>query len=157
MFQWKWMRLGSIGHTFFSSTIHGSKRWVTDMQMVIVWVKYSFNDTYISVHSCVRSPQASELSLLLKQWDITAIYSSKNFQSVWKRSLSKIHSINIVLKQHKLLFMTPHMNSISTIQVFLLISVFIYRSQEEKIKRASAPEKLTFKERQRLFSLASSA
>ncbi|XP_049918592.1 afadin isoform X3 [Epinephelus moara] len=30
-------------------------------------------------------------------------------------------------------------------------------SQEEKIKRASAPEKLTFKERQRLFSLASSA
>ncbi|XP_042357059.1 afadin [Plectropomus leopardus] len=30
-------------------------------------------------------------------------------------------------------------------------------NQEEKIKRASAPEKLTFKERQRLFSLASSA
>ncbi|CAJ1073289.1 afadin [Xyrichtys novacula] len=30
-------------------------------------------------------------------------------------------------------------------------------NQEEKIRRASAPEKLTFKERQRLFSLASSA
>ncbi|KAK2826589.1 hypothetical protein Q5P01_020803 [Channa striata] len=30
-------------------------------------------------------------------------------------------------------------------------------NQEEKIKRASAPEKLTFKERQRLFSPASSA
>ncbi|XP_053192239.1 afadin [Scomber japonicus] len=41
--------------------------------------------------------------------------------------------------------------------VFLLISMFIHRNQEEKIKRAPAPEKLTFKERQRLFSLASSA
>lgn len=37
------------------------------------------------------------------------------------------------------------------------MSSFIYRKQEEKIKRAAAPEKLTFKERQRLFSLASSA
>lgn len=43
------------------------------------------------------------------------------------------------------------------IWIFLLISSFVYRKQEEKIKRAAAPEKLTFKERQRLFSLASSA
>ncbi|KAG8013148.1 Afadin [Nibea albiflora] len=60
-------------------------------------------------------------------------------------------------KEHKAQTECEERKENSSIPADVIVRVIIYRNQEEKISRASAPEKLTFKERQRLFSLATTA
>lgn len=96
------------------------------------------------VHICVASYYSSLFCFI--SWFLYTVLQRK--------SLSKI-KMQITLYFSK----TPHLTACVPYIIkfkYVCYIFFICRNEEEKLKRPTAPEKLTFKERQRLFSLASS-